>query len=165
MREIYRDIASALIFSRDGKLLMGKKHVGKGGSYEHYWHIPGGGVDEDETMIDALIREVQEETGLDITELELKFVQQIDSASAEKLDKATGEQVLAHMKFHRFEVWLPYDADEVVCPESEEFAEFRWYSRDELPYVEQIPGGREFFIKQGYMDDVARELRKGEKFL
>jgi hypothetical protein len=42
MREIERTIVSALIFSQDGKLLMGKKDPAKGGVYPDCWHIPGG---------------------------------------------------------------------------------------------------------------------------
>lgn len=43
LREITREIVSGLIFSADGKLLMGKKDPTKGGVYSDCWHIPGGG--------------------------------------------------------------------------------------------------------------------------
>ncbi|MEI8090766.1 MAG: hypothetical protein WCG98_00445 [bacterium] len=46
MREIHRTIVSAVIFSKDGKLLMGKKDPNAGGVYSQYRHFPGGGVDE-----------------------------------------------------------------------------------------------------------------------
>jgi len=67
MREIQRTIVSALIFSKDGKLLMGKKNPAKGGVYPDCWHIPGGGVEEKETLEQALKREVQEEVGINIS--------------------------------------------------------------------------------------------------
>ena len=46
MREIERTIVSGLVFSKDGKLLMGLKDPAKGGVYPDVWHIPGGGIDE-----------------------------------------------------------------------------------------------------------------------
>lgn len=41
MREIERQIVSALIFSKDGKLFQGMKDPNKGGVYSDCWHIPG----------------------------------------------------------------------------------------------------------------------------
>jgi 8-oxo-dGTP pyrophosphatase MutT (NUDIX family) len=66
MRTIHRTIVSALIFSKDGKLLMGMKDPKNGGVYADCWHIPGGGVDEGETKEQALRREMLEEVGIDI---------------------------------------------------------------------------------------------------
>ena len=48
MNEICRDIVSALIWSKDEKLFLGRKHPEKGGVYADCWHIPGGGIDEGE---------------------------------------------------------------------------------------------------------------------
>lgn len=58
--------ANALV-ERDGKYLMieeGKEHV-KG-----TFNIPGGGVEHGEDPVEAVKREVKEETGLEITEIE-----------------------------------------------------------------------------------------------
>jgi ADP-ribose pyrophosphatase YjhB (NUDIX family) len=54
LREIQRDIVSALIFAKDGKLFQGMKEPRKGGVYSDCWHIPGGGVEEDESKEEAL---------------------------------------------------------------------------------------------------------------
>lgn len=52
----------AMIFF-EGKLLLLQKNDGQ---QEHHWEFPGGGVDEKETFLMALRREVEEETGLAI---------------------------------------------------------------------------------------------------
>ena len=51
----------ALIFKPEGKLLLVKTHKWKG-----KYTIPGGHVELGETLVDALKREVTEETGLEV---------------------------------------------------------------------------------------------------
>ena len=145
MREIERTIVSGLIFSNDGKLLMGLKDPTKGGVYSDCWHIPGGGVDEGESLENALRREVQEETGIDISKARVIPVVLVGSGSAEKTLKETGEVVLCHMKFNRFEIYLDQNADEVQLHLGDDLVETRWFSKEELGSVKQIPGGKEFF--------------------
>ena len=67
MREIRRDIVSALIFSKEGKLFQGMKDEKKGGVYCDCWHIPGGGIEPGESKENTLKREIKEETGIDIS--------------------------------------------------------------------------------------------------
>lgn len=152
MREIHRTIVSALLFSKDGKLLMGLKDSTKGGVYPDAWHIPGGGVEEGETLEQALEREVQEEIGLSFDGCTVVPLTVKRNGVSEKTLKETGEQVLCHMEFNYFEVHLPVNADEIVLTLTDDLVEANWFSKDELLSVEQIPGGREFFAKMGYLD-------------
>lgn len=64
----FRVIVSAVI-EKDGRVLMGRKPVDMP-PYPNTWHIPGGGLDPNETLEEGLKREVYEETGVEITDLE-----------------------------------------------------------------------------------------------
>lgn len=55
-----RVAADALIWNEQGQLLIVKTN------YKDYWQLPGGVVNEAESPLDAVAREVKEELGLDI---------------------------------------------------------------------------------------------------
>ena len=151
MREIQRKIASAIIFSKDHKILMGEKDPAKGGVYSDCWHIPGGGIDEGETLVQALEREVLEETGINISPYEIKFIPIINSGVAEKTLK-TGERVLCHMKFNVFEINInDKEAKDIKLNPVDDLIKLRWFNSEELKDVKQIPGGKDFFVRAGYI--------------
>lgn len=60
----------ALIFNPEGKVLMIQSH-----KWSHCWGIPGGKIKPSEKALDAVRREVREETGLEITEIRFEMVQ------------------------------------------------------------------------------------------
>lgn len=51
--------AGALLFNEEGKFLIVKP------GYKEYWEIPGGNIDENESPLHAVKREVSEELGLE----------------------------------------------------------------------------------------------------
>ncbi len=150
MREIQRKIASALILSLDYKLLMGRKDPAKGGVYSDCWHIPGGGVDEEETLEQTLKREVLEETGIDISPYQIKLIPFIGSGLTEKTLK-TGELVMCKMEFNRFEVNMDKNADEIKLKPTDDLVDMQWFSMNELLNIKHIPGGLEFLKEAGYI--------------
>ncbi len=152
MREIHRTIVSAIIFSKDGKVLMGRKHSQSGGVYVDCWHIPGGGLDEGESLEDGVIREVKEEVGIILTKQQLEQIPGQGSGTSEKTLKDTGEKVICHMEFNRFEVHMNEISDNIMLSLDDDLVEVRWFTREELQHVQQIPGGKEFFQEMGYMD-------------
>ena len=60
----------ALVFNGAGKVLMIRTH-----KWSHHWGIPGGKIEWGERHEDALLREVKEETGLDVTDVRFVMVQ------------------------------------------------------------------------------------------
>ncbi|WP_019547176.1 NUDIX hydrolase [Streptomyces sulphureus] len=62
---IARHVVGAVLTDAEGKVLLLRRTGG-----DHFgglWELPSGGVESDETLIDALHREVAEETGLTVT--------------------------------------------------------------------------------------------------
>lgn len=64
----FRIIVVGLI-EKNEKLLLGKKPDNTG-PYPNTWHIPGGGINSDETLEIALRREMKEEAGIEIEEIQ-----------------------------------------------------------------------------------------------
>ena len=151
MREIHRTIVSALIFSKDGKLLVGKKDPNGGGVYLEYRHLPGGGVDEWETLEEAVIRETMEEVGIDISNEKIVSLPYGNTGTSEKTLKDTGEKVLCHMEFNRFKIDMDQNADDIKITLGDDLVEAKWFTREEIAATERMTGGREFFQQMGYI--------------
>ncbi len=66
-------IVGALIFDTDQRLFL-MQSAGKFGSQ---WIVPGGKVDFGESMADGLVREIKEETNLDVTHVEFLGVREL----------------------------------------------------------------------------------------
>jgi ADP-ribose pyrophosphatase YjhB (NUDIX family) len=104
--------AEAVCFDAHGRVLLGRRAFDPGAGK---WDLPGGFLHEDEHPLDALRREIHEETGLEIEPL----------------------------RFLGF--WLePYDGRIVLClswtarasgegSAADDLVELRWFSPDELP--------------------------------
>ena len=65
MEEGRRIVARAITFI-DNKVLLIERYRKEGDELLHYFTIPGGGVEDNETYEEAAIRETKEETGCDI---------------------------------------------------------------------------------------------------
>ena len=129
MRIIHRDIAGGFIFSKDGKLLLGKNR--KGGVYEGSFVVPGGGVDDGETKEAALRREMLEETGIDTNTVIVTPLYQ-SSGEHEKTLRDTGERVFVKMDFYNYRIDLSQNADEVVIKTEDDWYQPRWFLIEEL---------------------------------
>lgn len=151
MRKIKRDIVSAIIFSKDGKLFQGMKNPKKGGVYLDCWHIPGGGVDEGEDKKEALIREVKEETGIDISPYKIELIDSSGRGESQKTLK-TGEQVLCEMQFYVYKVVLDdKNTSEIEVKLDDDLFNFQWTEIDNLRKIKLTPPSLDLFKKLGYI--------------
>jgi 8-oxo-dGTP pyrophosphatase MutT (NUDIX family) len=153
MRSITRNIVGAFVFSSDDKVLLGLHDPNGGGAYAGFWVIPGGGVDEGETPVEALRRECMEEAGLDISSCEAKLFDDSQEDEREKTLKDTGERVSVKMRFLDYEVHIDKRADEVSTHESDELIELKWVTLAELTNTKLPPLTRAAFKRQGYIHD------------
>lgn len=153
MRTIEREIVSGLIFSKDGKLLMGMKDPEHGGVYPDCWHIPGGGVEIDETKEQALQREILEETGIDISSAKVSLADDQGSGQTEKTLKDTGEKVLCNMTFNVYRIDLDTNADQTPLNPSDDLPTLEWASLDKVSGYKLTPPSITLFKRLGFLHD------------
>lgn len=151
MRIINRNIVAGLIISRDNKVFMGKKDPKKGGVYCECWHIPGGGIDKGESMKEALIREIFEETGIDVSNHSIKLIDDKDSGESEKVLEGTGERVKCIMKFNVFQVDIDKKSKEISTKLKDDLVEGKWYFKEELGGIKLTPPSEKLFRKIGFI--------------
>ncbi len=151
MRTIERKIATAVIFSADGKIFQGQKDPSKGGVYrDGYWHIPGGGIEEGETVEQALIREIKEETGIDVSNIKAILIDDKGEGESERT-LANGEKVIAKMKFYVYKIVLPTNTEDTEIHLNDDLVKYRWTDPKELKNIKLTPPSVELFTKMGYL--------------
>lgn len=151
MREITRDIVSALLISKDRKLFQGKKDPHKGGVYIDCWHIPGGGIEDKEDRIKALMREILEETGIDVSPYKIELVDDLGKGESEKIDQSTGENILCKMNFFVYRIDI-FDklASEISVSLDDDLVEYQWTNLTDLKKVKITPPSVELFKRLNF---------------
>ena len=151
MKSIDQPIVSAIIISRDGKVLMGQKPPHKAAVYPDCWHIPGGGVDPGEPYKAALRREILEETGLDIDPYPTELVD--DEGRGEGVRTLQNdEKVLAKMQFNVFRVEVnDKEAKDIITEEKDDLENITWFAVGDLTSVKLTPPSITLFRRLGYI--------------
>lgn len=149
MKTIHRDIVAACIFSKEGKLFMGMKDPAKGGVYADCWHIPGGGVENGESKIQALIREMKEEVGLQINPSQVKLLD--DLGTGESIKKINGKDVLCKMKFTVYTIQLNEESQHVRIQLNDDLVKYVWVETSNIKDYRLTPPSIVLFKRLGYL--------------
>ncbi len=113
-----KPVASAVI-EHNGKYLFGRKPKGVG-PYPDTWHILGGKIKPGESPLDAVKREVFEESGIEI--------ENIHSISAAEDTEPDKHGVPTHYIFNYFSA--KYKSGELRP--GDDIAELKWFPKDSL---------------------------------
>ena len=152
MRKIERKIVGGIIFSKDGKLLQVMKNPKEGGVFPDCWHIPGGGVEQGESNEEALIREIKEETNIDISGYEIQLVDDAEEGESEKTLKNTGERVLCKMQYNDYKIVINDKlAKDIKVSLGDELKIYAWIDIKELRGRKITPPSEKLFKKLGYI--------------
>jgi 8-oxo-dGTP pyrophosphatase MutT (NUDIX family) len=133
---------------------MGQKDPQNGGVYADCWHIPGGGVDNDETKEQALRREMLEEVGIDTEQCTVILADDKGTGESEKVLKETGETVLCKMQFNVYRIGAPEDADDITLAPSDDLAILEWVNLEDLANYKLTPPSQTLFKRLGYINGV-----------
>ncbi|MER6058894.1 NUDIX hydrolase [Streptomyces albidoflavus] len=116
--ETVRYTADAVVLSADGHLLLIRR---RWAPFEGCWALPGGHVDADETSQAAAVRELAEETGLDVAAHEFRQLGVYDEPSRDP----RGRYVTVAYTATVSEPLPPAPNDDAL--------EARWFPLDDLP--------------------------------
>ncbi len=127
----YTQTAGGIVLNSDGEVLV----VSQNGNS---WSLPKGHVDEGEELIDAAIREIEEESGI----THLDFIRQLGKYQRYKIGKDGGEDQteLKHITMFLFET-----NERALRPIDPQNPEARWVNPDDVPALLTHPKDKEFF--------------------
>ncbi len=131
MTQQYPLIGTGVVICKDGKVLVSKRSIGKSGAGT--WHFPGGHVELYETIANCAVREVREETGLEIGNLTFLSMD-------EDFTREDGKHYVT------FIYRADWKAGEPVN-DPRESEEWHWFSWNELPEPLFWPSRR--FVEKG----------------
>jgi len=135
----HRETARVLLTNSTGELFLINTHWDPGTGLPPRWLTPGGGIDPGETVLEAGVRELYEETGLVVTPETLGDVRYVLPF---KMVWASGhfETGIAH--FFELQVSDDFELDDASWTQDEhrDIIEYRWWNVRELLQSEERLG-------------------------
>lgn len=119
--EYHLSVLGVVRREQDGKFLITRRHMSKHWA-PGWWEVPGGGVKAGETSLEAAIREVGEETGLNVKAAKGEYV-----FSYHRENPGEGDNYFVDI--YRFT--LPFEESDVVI-QKEEATQFALADADEI---------------------------------
>ncbi|MEY4397251.1 MAG: hypothetical protein RLZZ40_1007 [Actinomycetota bacterium] len=127
----HRETARVVVRDRSGCFLLLLTHFDAGVGLPPRWITPGGGIDAGETVLEAAVRELREETGMDVDPTQLgEPIAEIPGW----WDWADGQRFHSYVDYFyaltvdRFEL----DTSGWTDSERHDVLDIRWWSLDEL---------------------------------
>ena len=108
-------VSTIALIDDENQILIGKRPFGK--TFENLWEFPGGKIEKNETAIQSIIREVKEETGIDVTNI-----------------RYFGSQPWAFPSSMMMGFLADY-AGGVLKPDYSELSDAQWFTKDSMPEV------------------------------
>ncbi len=141
----HRTIVVGLVWNQNNELLLCKMPVNRG-VFPDQWGLPGGGIEPNEKMTDALQRELREELGVEIKNFKPAFFkdgQYVKSFT----DGSKREVYMIFLLFHCKVV------DEKIIL-NDEFSEYKWVQENEINDFEVNTETADTLAKIGNWNDV-----------
>jgi len=133
-----RKSVGAFIQTNEGNFII-VKNVGHG---EDFWDVMKGGVEEGENLEQALIREVKEELGIDVSDI-VELNQEFTFEMPEPTFRKTG---FTHQNVKLFSVRFKGDVNDITIDKSE-LSEFRIVNKKEYEELLKYDVVKQHFMK------------------
>lgn len=127
------------VIEKNNSLLFGRKKEKKG-PYPNAWHLLGGGVNDGESLNDAIKREIKEESGI-----EVEIIRSLGFAEDSEPSK-NGK--ITHYIFLAF--LAKYVSGEIMA--DDDIKRLAWIEKDELVKIELTKPSLRLFKEIGYLD-------------